>query len=283
MADGKDNDFDNLDDFDLDSELQDDTEIDFPSEDSTVDTESAVGDEELEKYGVWVKVKPETVEDTLEDMQATDLADLDSTETTLTEEEEQLLSELEEETLEEDVGLSEEEISGLEQEPELEEEEEELGELGTMPSALDDLGDIESEDQTESEPGEELPELTVEGEEGIDEIEVPLSEDISIEEDLSTFADEEIATAGEAGEGRTADVLAKIEQELQEIKNELSALKSELTHLQRPAGEEVEVKPVEEEAKGFFSEEEDETIALTGDEPIVARRPDHRCVVGAQA
>jgi len=59
-------------------------------------------------------------------------------------------------------------------------------------------------------------------------------------------------------------LLQKIEQELSLIKNELSSLKSELAELRKSKG--VMAEPDLQESHGFFDEEEDETIALTGDE-----------------
>ena len=178
MAADKDNDFDALDDFDLDAdpnEISDNLSSEDAASGSTVD------EAELEQYGVWVKVKPETVEDTMENVKTGDLADLDSTDTTLTEEEERLLSELEDETIADDVGLSEQEVAGLAEEiPE--EETENLGGLGTMPSAIEKLGDIENDEPVEIDVGEELPELSAEKQDWIEEIEVPLSEDILVED-----------------------------------------------------------------------------------------------------
>jgi hypothetical protein len=73
-------------------------------------------------------------------------------------------------------------------------------------------------------------------------------------------------------------ILGKIEQELSSIKQEISELKKEVTHLRVVPAPETEPAPValgptpeaadEGDAKphGFFDEEDDETIALTGDE-----------------
>ena len=69
-------------------------------------------------------------------------------------------------------------------------------------------------------------------------------------------------------------ILEKIEQELSSIKQEISELKNEVTHLRvapvvtrdpEPTPEE-EAPIASEPAHGFFDEEDDETIALTGDE-----------------
>lgn len=70
-------------------------------------------------------------------------------------------------------------------------------------------------------------------------------------------------------------ILGKIEQELSSIKQEISDLKKEVTHLRLAPAPVAEPQPltpeiaeIEAEAKphGFFDEEDDETIALTGDE-----------------
>lgn len=63
-------------------------------------------------------------------------------------------------------------------------------------------------------------------------------------------------------------ILEKIEQELHAIRHEISDLKSELTVLRKERDELTTAgKPEEEKAAaGFFGGEEDETIALTGDE-----------------
>jgi len=59
----------------------------------------------------------------------------------------------------------------------------------------------------------------------------------------------------------------RIADELSSIKDELASLKGELTVLRSVAkAEPNEEQPQHEEPHGFFDEEEDETIALTGDE-----------------
>ena len=67
-----------------------------------------------------------------------------------------------------------------------------------------------------------------------------------------------------------ARVLLKIESELSSIKQELSDLKKELSTIKVVPGGDLEPVPVPEVAPkahhGFFDEDEDETIALTGDE-----------------
>jgi hypothetical protein len=59
----------------------------------------------------------------------------------------------------------------------------------------------------------------------------------------------------------STQLLMKIAEELSSIRDELSSLKQELYQSKHPA-----VEPEEQNVGGFFDEEEDEKIALTGDE-----------------
>ncbi len=82
-----------------------------------------------------------------------------------------------------------------------------------------------------------------------------------------------------APDSQSAQVLSKIEQELLSIKNELSSLKEELSSLKASGGtsggaivSQTKGESTEDgssdisDDSGFFDEDEDETIALTGDE-----------------
>jgi hypothetical protein len=110
---------------------------------------------------------------------------------------------------------------------------------------------------------------------------------LALEEDLTSgIRDSETAARVETPVSSQPDlaaqILGKIEQELSSIKQEISELKKEVNHLRTapPAPESVAVEapqPVEAEdplaeekaeraSHGFFDEEDDETIALTGDE-----------------
>ncbi|MCX7787521.1 MAG: hypothetical protein N2442_07475 [Spirochaetes bacterium] len=101
-------------------------------------------------------------------------------------------------------------------------------------------------------------------------------ESSSIQEETPVqFNDVEAVAREMGGEATTLqmDILTKIEEELAEIKNELAELKRELSSLRPsaplPVAEETKEIPQptqEEEGAGFFEEDEDETIALTGDE-----------------
>ncbi len=230
MASDKDKGTDILDDFDLDSDSLPDIEDDLLDDDSSIDIPSEAEEGELEQYGVWVKSEPETVEESLEEFTESSLSDLGNDLETSAEGEEEMLTQEEEELL----------------------------------SELEEHDGIEDEDIPP-----ELPELGPEEADEEDEVEVALSDSTSIDEDFGGLGD--IAGAGSSGDADRSAVLEKIEKELFEIKNELAELKKELTLLRKPAVRVVEeagvdVQPVEAEAKGFFDEEEDETIALTGDE-----------------
>ena len=99
------------------------------------------------------------------------------------------------------------------------------------------------------------------------EEELPPLDDLSaLEKDLISTEDRIISSVKDAASvfeentspGDTASILRKIEIELHSIKNELSALKEELGDLKTPVKE--------EETEGFLSNDDDEAIALTGDE-----------------
>jgi len=117
---------------------------------------------------------------------------------------------------------------------------------------------------------------------------------MALEEDLTSGirteapAPEPVAPreGAEASSDLAALILSKIEQELSSIKQEISELKKEVTHLRvapvEPTPESylpdpvvetvpevvpgLEAEPAETKPHGFFDEEDDETIALTGDE-----------------
>lgn len=198
--------------------------------------------------------------------------------------------ELEEETLQTDeeaqdlatLPTAEEEVESFKMEEPVIEVEEELPELELEePTDQKEEGakleemEVPEKGPSETAPEgmEEVPEASIEAaEETVSEPIEPLLQ----EETPVQFSDVE-AVAREMGERPTPtlqmDILTKIEEELAEIKNELAELKRELSSL-RPAGpippveETKEVPPSakEEEGAGFFEEDEDETIALTGDE-----------------
>jgi pilus assembly protein FimV len=161
-------------------------------------------------------------------------------------------------------------LSGEEETLSFEETEEPLGELVTedaadAPETLEEIPELEL-------GADEGIELDLGGEETGEEIEVPLSEETSIPE-----AEEELESIGaeldqaEPSPGTSASVLQKIEAELRSIKTELTQLKSELGVLRgRKTAERGEAGGGRQagaaESGDFFEEEDDETIALTGEE-----------------
>jgi hypothetical protein len=224
---------------------------------SSADIRSESGNDEesgLEKYGIWIKVEPETLEAAAETESDFALADLDSGPAPgarLTAEEEQLLGELESET-DEPLGAGAEQAAG--ETADFEGLEKDLLELDASGGEAE-----EDEDLTVADLDLDLDELALEqGKEP--EIEVPLSDSIpeldSLEEAAETEARGADARSSEA-------ILKKIEQDLKQIKLEIQNLKKELAGRRGPA--EVEV-PHAAAAPGFFAEEEDDSIALTGDE-----------------
>ena len=159
----------------------------------------------------------------------------------------------------------------------------ELEESDSLPGADEDLDAIDLDELKQSDFGEELAELELDDDlagvtldDDPDEIDLPdldrveLVDDVgSLEDDLISLDEDEVAmpvAAASQATSESVEALHKIELELRSIKEELSALKSELSSLRtiqpppEPAGE-----PVSAEASGFF-DDDDETIALTGDE-----------------
>ena len=160
-----------------------------------------------------------------------------------------------------------------------------------LPSADDELSSVSLDDIASSD--EDLPELEVEtssahSEETSDApYEADLS-DVEILEDnlfeespaetsaLDLVSDEinsidEKVKRARQGESFESSILLKIEQELASIKSELSTLKSEISSLKigthKPSIGDISDEPkLEESVSGFFDDDEDETIALTGDE-----------------
>ena len=237
---------------------------------------SPAGEKKLERYGVWVKVEPREVDEASESESSFELTDLESSrgaasresagDGTLTVEEEKLLDELDTE-----LGPSEgaSDLSIPDEEPLLADEEE--------------LPDISAAESPRAAAEEELPELEVEDEPArprgrkgraveAGEVEVPLSESTSQErfEDLDALEDE-LATAASAARGprgASSEILARIEEELRSIRADLTQLRGELTGLRKARAEAAVESPRAgaEAQSGFFDEDEDETIALTGDE-----------------
>ncbi|UCF98787.1 MAG: hypothetical protein JSV89_04435 [Spirochaetaceae bacterium] len=256
-----------------------DSELDSVLKSADITDEAGEGAEDnLDQYGVWVKVEPQDVGVEAEQNMAFELADLENNESTLTEEEEQLLGELEED---EEAELGD--LSGLEDD--LEELgkgsafEEESGEEELSVEDLDvDLDELSGDTLAIPEGTadlEGLPEMEAEEELslGMDsdaEIEVPLSDSAIVEEHYEDLATVEgvPSTPGQAPPKDSADILEKIERDLNQIKAEIQSLKNELSGLSRggvSAGK-VDIAPAPTAGDGFFEKGEEETIALTGDE-----------------
>ena len=245
------------------------------------------GEQKLERYGVWVKVEPRTVAETQGAESPFELTDLEaggaaaqrapSAESTLTVEEEKLLDELDTE-----LGPSgkSRELSIPEEEPLLAEDEE-----------LPEISDVEesaSHAELEEISDDDLPELEIEEEPArpatapsrgrggapadVNEVEVTLSETGAGQErfeDLDELESELASVTASASEPHagSSEILTRIEEELRSIRTDLTQLRSELSGMRKGAEPAVETPPSAAEAQsGFFDEDEDETIALTGDE-----------------
>jgi pilus assembly protein FimV len=211
-------------------------------------------EKKLERYGVWVKVEPREV--TREPGGSFELTDLEPQEPgassesapALTDEEETLLDELE-------TGVGHEVAAGTRDELESLDEQ--------ISPADDELPELELEDAVNG------VEDAVNGVE--DAVEVPLADDAPGAgrfDDLETLTDD--AASPSATGARAPEVLSRIELELRSIRSDLSALKKELADLRRPAPAArtagAAAEPAADTKPVFFEEEEDDTIALTGDE-----------------
>jgi pilus assembly protein FimV len=228
------------------------------------ETQGTAGEQKLEQYGVWVKVKPRQVSEPSTREESFELADLEQPKTPerapvsrpdeggLTSEEELLLDELQTE-----LGPQDDAVAVPDEEPLLDEDTE-------LPDIA--LGQVTDEELPELEEALFPPEPA--------EIEVTLSENAAADDrfdDLEALETELAGVSTSAGKASEASptILARIEEELRSIRSDLTQLRSELSGLRRVAREpsEVEAPPADAESPGgFFDEDEDETIALTGDE-----------------
>jgi hypothetical protein len=194
-------------------------------------------EKKLERYGVWVKVEPRDVTPDLGgSFELTDLepqaSGASSAGGSFSDEEEHLLDELE-------TGVGHEVAAGTQVELE----------------SLDDR-------MSRTSPDEELPELELE-----DAVEVPLTDGKPSAErfdDLEAI-ESDIPPSHPGGPGQP-EILSRIERELRSIRSDLSALKKELADLRRPGAGAAPAGSATGPKAGFFEEEEDDTIALTGDE-----------------
>ena len=244
---------------------------------------SPAGEKRLEQYGVWVKVKPRRVLDSPEQEESFRLSDLDTPraasatktpaadESALTAEEERLLDDLETEL---DGDKASSEVLVPDEEPLLAEEEGELPDIEDMSGA----GPAESEEELPSledaEPAfargsrAQKPAASSEG-----DVEVTLTENAPQEEhfdDLEALESElaTVSSTPRASSAGSAEILSRIEDELRSIRTDLTQLRNELSGLRKGAAAPAAEAPAAsaEAPSGFFDEDEDETIALTGDE-----------------
>jgi hypothetical protein len=197
-------------------------------------------DSGLEKYGIWIKVEPETLE------RGSVLDAGPAAGSRLTAEEEQLLGELEADA--EAPTLAAEALRPSGEAADFEGLEKDLQELDTG-EGQEEVADLDLDldlEEMSAEPGKES------------EIEVPLSDSIPELDSLEQAAEPELRGAGPVSSDA---ILKKIEQDLKQIKAEIQNLKKEL------AGRGTETAGAHAgAAPGFFTEEEDDSIALTGDE-----------------
>ena len=264
---------------------------------------SPANEKKLEQYGVWVKVKPRDVttapvlEESFElsDLEAPKASNRTATvpeESTLTAEEEKLLDELETELepgTESAFGDSEAPaISVPEEEPLLADTE--LPDIETS-TDREGFSELELGETTE----EELPELEEDLEPALSaagggitpssrgsgaarsraaeraEVEVTLSEGEEDRfDDLAALESElsSVTTKTRDSSTSSSEILARIEDELKSIRTDLNQLRRDLSGLRKTAAKGGAEGPSAAAGtqSGFFDEDEDETIALTGDE-----------------
>ena len=147
-------------------------------------------------------------------------------------------------------------------------------------SFVKDEGFVKNEGFFEEEVFEEPTALVDEGPVSLDlepDDQTDMDHILALEEDLTSGIrpSTEAPIPGDSSDAATR-ILGKIEQELSSIKQEISDLKKEMTQLRTVPRNDILGAPApitepvaEEEAPkthGFFDEEDDETIALTGDE-----------------
>jgi len=216
---------------------------------SSAEIRSESGNDEesgLEKYGIWIKVEPETLES------GSILDAGPAAGSRLTAEEEQLLGELEADAEEPTLAAQADIPVGLRS----------AGETADFEGLEKDLQELDASGGEELD--EEVADLDLDledmsAEQGKEsEIEVPLSDNIPELDSLEAAAEQELRAAGPASSDA---IFKKIEQDLKQIKREIQNLKKELAGRGTEAG-----GAHAGAAPGFFSEEEDDSIALTGDE-----------------
>jgi hypothetical protein len=228
--------------------------------------------DELDEYGVWVKSEPQDLSPA--STETPDSADFSGT----------VMDELPDF----DAGFDEDGQSGFAEDnfevPDLdipEALEPESGSPAEDTVELIDFEDLSTPDESPAAPSgdEGFTEVAMEDflDESPEEAVLPMVEEAvepAVEESVLPAAEPELAAAEpiygtqerektSGGTDLSTQLLMKIAGELSSIRNELSTLKKEFSAVQREsAGED----KGDAQKKGFFDEEDDEKIALTGDE-----------------
>jgi hypothetical protein len=257
--------------------------------------------DELDEYGVWVKSEPQDLssvgaesQESAESQEFAESADFDlpemedlpdfstpADEAAGSEEPlEEPLEEPSEEPLEEEDGLS---LDGDLELPDIELEDTTSGEEGDESSSYEfsELPEPDFSEFTEAEPEAEAEEpLAAESSgdepENLGFTEVATSDfspdtDIEFDEPIEALDDssevpKEIQAASSPGSSApdlSTQLLMKIADELASIRTELTTLKKDLSGLKAESASE---GAEDGQSRGFFDEEDDEKIALTGDE-----------------
>ncbi|MDR1307904.1 MAG: hypothetical protein LBK74_10070 [Treponema sp.] len=212
---------------------------------SIYDDRSTIGSsDELDEYGVWVKSEPQDLSSSLPDIE--ELPDMDEGFTGDLDLPD--FSEAEEtKTAEEPLNFEFEEIPENSDLPQ-----------GPRPTVVDKDGFTEVSMTDFLDSDLEIPESIDFGDldSTIPEEQQPVTEAVPAPETKPAAA-----PPSSGAESLSTQLLMKIADELSSIKKELSSLKSELAVVRGGAAEAVDAK-----GGGFFDEEDDEKIALTGDE-----------------
>jgi hypothetical protein len=214
---------------------------------SIYDDRSNIGSsEELDEYGVWVKSEPQDLSSTMPEMEdlpdfddemagGMDLPSFDDAETPV--ETADFVPEIEFEEIPEDSDLPD----------------------GQNPTEVDKDGftEVSMNDFLDEEELESI-------NKGIDIGDLDNIPDLPEELPETPKAPENKAPAGVSASELSNQLLMKIAEELSSIKKELSSLKTELSSVRNTQAESQDVHGAS--GGGFFDEEDDEKIALTGDE-----------------
>jgi hypothetical protein len=209
--------------------------------------------DELDEYGVWVKSEPQ-------DLSAVNIENQDSSE---------LSAVVMDELPGFDADFGEEDSSGFAQDdfqiPDLDIPDEPLD---PAPGSLDeeagealDFDDLSIPEENAALPAVDDDFTEVDMEDFLDGTPEILTEPAAAGEEPAAGPESQEKQSG--GTDLSTQLLMKIADELSSIRNELSTLKKEFSAIRKEVS--VEDKS-EAQKKGFFDEEEDEKIALTGDE-----------------